>query len=86
MKNSCCFLSQLACLGPNQEGSKKEIARIIGERDTLRSKVNEMKQEKSSMQSKLNTLNKNIELLKKKVPVDQKVSELQVSHFYTFDQ
>lgn len=68
----------MACLGPNQESSKKEVSKILKERDELRKKLSELKQEKQKMQEKLKNTEQAVEKLKTKVPVDKRVSELQV--------
>lgn len=59
--------SQLTCLTPNQEKSKKEVTRIVSERDSLRGKLNELRQEKQALQQQV----------KSQGPADQRVLELQ---------
>ncbi len=70
--------TQLACLGPEQEASKKEIEKILKDRDSQKAKLNELKQEKQKLHNNLLSANKTIESLKSKTPISDKVSELQV--------
>ena len=70
---------QLACLSPNKETSKSEISKIIDDRDSLRVKVTDLKQEKHAMQDKLASANKTIDALRLNTPMNQQISELQVS-------
>ena len=41
---------KLACMGPNYDSSKREIDRIIDQRDQLRARVNELKQDNKTLQ------------------------------------
>ena len=67
---------QLECLNPNQDYSKR-VSKILQERDSLRNKLTDLKQEKQAIQEQLKTANKSIESLKTQLPGDQRVSELQ---------
>ena len=70
--------TQLACLGPNKEGSKKEVSRILQERDQLRTRLLDRKKENQMLQEKLSNANQMLESVKGDAPTDQRVNELQV--------
>ena len=69
---------QLNYLVPNQDSSKKELSKILEDRDSLRVKVGEMKQERLGLQEKLASANRTMETLRASAPVNQQVTELQV--------
>lgn len=53
------------------------MSKILTERDSLRNKLSELKQEKQNVQEKLKTANKSLEALKSQQPVEQRVTDLQ---------
>ncbi len=78
-----CFffniLLQLSYLGPNQDSNKKEFTKILDERDAMRGKLMEVKQDRQALHEKLVSANRTIEANKNgSTPVSAQISELQV--------
>jgi len=71
-------LSKLTCLGPNKETNKKELAKILEDRDALRLKMADLKQERQTLQDKLASVTRTMESLKTSSTGNQQVNELQV--------
>ncbi len=51
----------MSYLGPNQDANKNELTKILDEKDAMRAKLMEMKQDRQALQEKLVSANRTIE-------------------------